>query len=448
MTKILYWNIENFAQNKIDDVKRRKGRASNWGFLRSVDRKDYILKHLSVLDPDIFIIVEIETPWADNRGTLCGGDGEQGVNILYQTLFRKSNTWALVPPLVTGNKEAVAVFFRDNRVQFSGPKLWAGGNGPTNDQVTAGTAQDYSGADWETLASTAVNGNSHFNPNVPQNNCAGAVEFEDGTNTLVDFGDTRSPFQTTFWDINGQRNLNIFTLHSPANHVGASDFLNTLATLPDITGPLVNDEVRMVLGDFNLNLLRVADNTYTDPYTALVNNNFNYQAALVPPGAVPNPLWGYRGYFATHIRRGKTALFWSTQAATVYYPGYAYTGSPPKPGKNPGRNESIDNVLFKGNRPQPLVPRITIINGVVGSPFNNAQANPGGAPQGTAAFTAEIDWQDFAVQPNPGKAPNIGPLVGQPRRNLWPGAQKWFRNWDQFGKIRSTSDHLALLFEI
>jgi len=437
MTSILYWNIENFSTNKISNPRPKRKRGSSVTEADAADaRRDYIMRHIDDLDPDIFIIVEVETPWNNNRGVLCGGGGEIGVNELFNLLYRADNTWAMVPALITGNKESVAVYFHDDRVQFSGPKLWAGGNGPTNNGVTALTARAYP-AGWRTLSNAAVDANSAFNPNVAQSKCAAAVTFNRTNGTAIDFGqNTRTPFQTTFWDVAGQRNINIFTVHSPADWFWADAFVNDMAVASEIRRNLRNNEVRLVLGDFNLNLLRVTDNTYIDPYAALITRG--YSVALAPPIAVPNPLLGYRGFFATHIRPVDSAEFWSTANNSVYYPTYAYSGD----STNPGRNESIDNVLYRGNDPNPLVPRLTIINGIVGSPFRNT--NPPrpsvGTPVGTQAFNAEIDWTWLGAN-----APNQGPLT---TTIAWPGSQTWFESFPVYGKIRSTSDHLPLFFEI
>ena len=226
------------------------------------------------------------------------------------------------------------------------------------------------------------------------------------------------------------------SVHSPASWFWADAFMDDMATATEITRNLRTNEVRLVLGDFNLNLLRIADNSYTDPYAALTAHG--YTVALTPPGAVPNPVLGYRGYFATHMRTVDNAGFWSSGTDTAYYPNYIYTGTPTSPGKN----DSIDNVLYKGNAPNPLNPELTIINGVVGSPFRTA--NPprpsGGTPAGTQVFAPEIDWSWL----NP-VAPDQGPLT---TAIAWPGARDWFQGWEAFGKIRSTSDHLPLYFEI
>jgi len=172
--------------------------------------------------------------------------------------------------------------------------------------------------------------------------------------------------------------------------------------------------------------------------------------ALLPVGALPlpsapppAPLDGFRGYFATHMRPRANARCWSNNASTAYYPGYYYTGD-----GNGLTNESIDNVLYlAGAGGLPAAPDLTVINGVVGSPYNNVGANPGGgvAPQGVQAFGAEVNWYWAGLNAQwlgpMGPAPNVAPQYAQQT-----GVRGWFLGWYVYGKIRSTSDHLPLFF--
>lgn len=441
MSSVLYWNIENFGINKIQQAGKK--RRANGSLIRnateqSIQRWDYINRHIVELDPDIFIVVEIETPWNNNRGTLCRGDGETGIRAMFNNLFTQNMNWAMVPALVTGNKESVAVYFREDRVQFTGPKLWPGGNGPSNDAVTADTANPYPN-DWSTMSSVDVNHNSFFNPDAPQEYCSAAVSFNDNLGNTIDFGvGIRTPYQTTFWDIVNDRNINIFTVHAPANYQGATDFIANMVRAPAVTGALADKEVRLVLGDFNLNLLYVpgsthgAANTYTNCYAPFTN--LGYAVALQPqigPDIPPDPSLGYRSYFATHVLPADQAICWSTNAVQSDYPGYAYVTE---------TYDSIDNALYWAN---PVInPQLTVINGIVGSPYNNPNSNTGGAaPEGTQVFACELDWSWNGQNAQNPMAPSKAPLY-----TAWTGIYRSFTSWNQFGKIRSTSDHLPLFF--
>ncbi|MEJ2814155.1 hypothetical protein [Caulobacter sp. CCG-8] len=432
MTRVLYWNIENFAINKIQNPsakKRQRGGAIKVD-LSSAQRLTYISRHVTETDPDIFVVVEIETPYNNNRGVLCGGGGATGVLALLGSLRVLDANWCLVPPLITGNKEAVAVFFRADRVTFTGPDQWNGGIGPTVPNLAVPMAQAYP-APWNNCLPVA-------------NYSAARVEFPGLVGmppANVNFGvDVRHPYQTTFLDAGG-RTINIFAVHAPANFAGATAFLQTMTTMAAINSAGAANELRLVLGDFNLALLRVADSTYTNcyaPFTGLANP---YTVALEPAGAPPNPLLGYSGYFATHMRPRGNARCWSKTASVAYYPSYFYTGD-----SRGSANESIDNVLYlAGAGGLPAAPELTIVNGVVGSPYDNAGADPGGVPQGTEPFVRDVNWYWAGLNPQwmapNGPAPDVAPQF-----NVAKGVRGWFLGWDVYGKIRSTSDHLPLFF--
>jgi hypothetical protein len=388
MTRVLYWNIENFAINKIQNpsAKKRQAGGAIKVDLSSAQRLTYISRHVTEVDPDIFIVVEIETPYNANRGVLCGGGGETGTLALLGHLQALNANWCLVPPLITGNKEAVAVFFRADRVTFSGPDQWNGGVGPTVPGLAVPMAQAYP-APW--------------NKCLPVGNYSAArVEFPGLVGmppANVNFGvDVRHPYQTTFID-GGGRTINIFAVHSPANFAGATAFLQTMTTMAAIAAPGAANELRLVLGDC--------------------------------------------GYFATHMRPRGNARCWSQTQSVAYYPSYFYTGD-----SRGSANESIDNVLYlAGAGGLPAAPALTVINGVVGSPYNNAGANPGGVPQGTQAFIRDVNWYWAGLNPQwmapNGPAPDVAPQF-----NVAKGIRGWFLGWDVYGKIRSTSDHLPLFF--
>jgi hypothetical protein len=438
MTGVLYWNIENFAINKIQNPntkKRQRGGGLKVNFA-SAQRFTYIARHVAEVDPDIFIIVEVETPYNNNRGVLCGGGGALGLQNLLTYLKTQNAAWWLVPPLITGNKESVGVFFRGDRVTFDGPEQWNGGIGPTVPGLAALASQPYP-VPWN-------------NSLPPGNNAAARVQFQATGGAMppvnVVFGDgVRHPYQTRFTDANG-RTIDIFSVHAPANYVGATAFLANVATMEDVASAPGATDLRLVLGDFNLALLDIANSVYTNCYAPLTNLGNAYTVALLPVGSLPlpsapppNPPDGFRGYFATHMRPKNNARCWSTNPSIAYYPGYYYTGD-----GNGLANESIDNVLYlAGAAGLPAAPDLTVVNGVVGSPYANAGANPGGCPQGNQAFNVDInwDWAGLNAQWVNGEAPNVAPQFA-----LQPGVRRWFLGWNVFGKIRSTSDHLPLFF--
>lgn len=433
MTKILYWNIDKFQTDTIN----RTADAGGETVAMSADRRAYIIAHINEADPDIFIIVEPEvTNWNGGLGVLSVGNGWIGI-IFMLNLLRINNPgpdadsplWALVPPLVTGRPDTVAVFFRTDRVQFTGPNIWTGGMGP----IGPGIPANYPIGRKTLPEEGTVNPNSAFNPGANIAQCAANVRYQTVADPLVDidFGaEIRRPYQTTFWDIANNRNINIFTVHSPANNVQATTFLNNLVTATAITQAPVANEVRLVLGDFNFNLL--GNLAFYGPMT-----NLGYVVALCPQNAAPVPPLGFNGFFSTTIKTNNNGVECSSQngngaLASRYYPGYAYV-----------TGQSLDNVLYWTTPPLALAPTITIVNKLVGSPFTavTAAATPATA-QAAQVFPTVINWAwNGQNLDDPLPPQNIAP-----KQAVYPGFDAGFRQWNQYGKVRSTSDHLPLFF--
>src|SRR5262249_49879804 len=176
-TRVMYWNIENFAFNKIYNPKKKgqKGASiSAWQAAR--DRLLYIRRHLTELDPDIFIIVEVETAYNDSRGKLATGAGALGLVALYAALKKDNRNLALVPPLITGPTESVGVFYKRNKVQFTGPNLWNGAAG-YDPILQVNAAQNYIDQWRLKLPDRTVANNSAYNPGASERQCAARIQF-------------------------------------------------------------------------------------------------------------------------------------------------------------------------------------------------------------------------------------------------------------------------------
>ncbi len=142
MTRILFWNIENFSDDTINATTTA-----------GTNRRDVILQHLRQLynpllppspatllrdSPDIFAVVEV-----------CGmrlkfGDRVAG-EVMDQTLppaagviqlladinadpgIKNHGAWRLIPPIVSGQdgyREGVAIFYNSTNLIFTGPNLY------------------------------------------------------------------------------------------------------------------------------------------------------------------------------------------------------------------------------------------------------------------------------------------------------------------------------------
>lgn len=459
MTRILYWNIENFAENKINSVDGRRqvgstktvaeASADRWGYIRSV---------VESVDPQVFVVVEIESRPFVARGGLDTTAGARGCATLLRRLRGDPagpRPWSLVPPLQTGPTESVAVFFRHDQLTFCGPAVWPGGAGPS---ARGGRTGDYP-PDPRMHMDTALppgnvpdGGNTPWpNAGLPVRRCAASTSFTwnaaSNNHGLVAFGPhQRTPYHVCFVDSSvpppprqqpappppRPRVLTIFAVHAPA-HVTAEAYLRDLSKLAEITDPQADSEVRVVVGDFNVNLMDAQfarDPAYqclkdpaqpTPPYDLLLDVD-----------AVPmNPYEGFAAYFATHIKHRYSAIGWSTQDDQRVDPGYGYVGSDFGPPAS-----AIDNAYVRYGNPA-LAPShyFTIVNPVVGSPYRY-RAN--GGPTGGIPFPRLVDYP-------PPHRPAPAPVVAPPYS---PGDASAFRGWANYGYLRSTSDHLPLVMDV
>lgn len=473
MTKILVWNVQQFGINKFNSpflTRRGAGiggltlhQASKW-------REQILAQVLFTTNPDILIIIEVSsgdtTP--NSLASLTGGmDGCIYVlQLLRNTPFFAAGNWRLVPPLRIGQggrAEAVGVFYRGQSTvggapvhrYFTGPNWWTGGyNGQS---ARAGTAFRlpypsgvFGGPDIQAMlvppgtAPRNIPNGAQYNGGISEDQVAARTQFRlinpNGTaDGFLDYAAFREPYMVTFTETDGvgtvQRDLTIFAVHSPAVTGNQSVFITYLANTHEVVSANGGSETRVICGDFNLNLLAPNGNDANE-YAQLVNQN--YAVLLQPAGGPPAPLGAYPGYFATHIKRRPTRLtqasrfLWSdpNTGTQSLYPGYEYVGS-----YFVQNFYSVDNILvrpYNGGHNYDT----TIMNPVVGTPFNMVAPAPGNPPIGSvnmgAAFTnAPVNW------PQAPAAPNYA--AGLPM-NL--------TSWVNYGYIYSTSDHFALYADI
>ena len=152
----------------------------------------------------------------------------------------------------------------------------------------------------------------------------------------------------------------------------------------------------------------------------------------------PANLAQYRGYFSTHIR-GKhndadSLFLWSNGLAhPSYYPGYGYVGSD----FSAVPVTSIDNVLVWPFAGAPHDYQTTVMNLVTGTPLTGTGAPADNPPRGVIAMTptlsaAPIGWP-FA--PVSGDYPGIG-------------VARRMTGWDNYGRLRNTSDHFGIFMTV
>jgi hypothetical protein len=473
MTKVLFWNLAQFGINKINSASLAKG--ENQGGLTNQAaatwRRRVIYRTLQYTQPDIIVVIEVGSgdSWPNDLATFTGGMTGASflLNFLRTSMVYNAGNWRMVPPLRIGRKpgsrpETVAILYRGNSVDngvnvtryFTGPNVWIGGHTghsvdpadgyiPNAYPTAAGGSPDIrvmlvpGGGIARTIPPTALH-----NPNRQEDRVAARTEFRINDNgapgELLDFDVFRPPFMATFYETStaGVRNVTLFSIHSPAVAGDSEVFMSYLASAFDISSPLGLQELRVIGGDFNVNLFDGAG-AYSHAYDALTNVNYQYLLAPSPTGPGPN-LSAYQGYYATHIkpvnknnRKQASKFLWSDAAtpSLSYYPGYNYIGSDQLPDFY-----SIDNILvnpFNGAANY----QTTVMNHVVGTPMNRVMPIPGGAPPGTLALVE--GFTNPAVNPWPGNAVPTAP-------NWTLGNRASLTSWFNYGYLYRTSDHFAV----
>jgi hypothetical protein len=476
MTRILFWNIENFSINKIFSAStvRKRGHGGLSEAQSATQRRAVISAVLTAAAPDIIVIIEVSS--GDNNPNLLATQ-TGGINALAMMQFRLNNPmtmvaggWNAVPPLYTGVggvAETIGILYRRTNNAgtlhryFTGPNIWTGGHNGYSVRPANGVPAPYNGG---VLAPGTVNVNgmlvppglggvrqipagAQHNGGLNEDVVAARIFF----NTLggglvapapVAFGGLREPFMATFTEANGMgvvaRDITVFGVHSPPTNPAATNYITTLSTIGEIVGPLGVNETRVIGGDFNVSLFAV-NGTPSNLYNPLTGGAGAYTLLVSPTaGGVPMNLEQYQGYFSTHIRtKDKTAasrFLWSNGGGPgqSFYPGYGYVGS----NFAPPPFYSIDNVLVWPHVGMHNY-QTTILNTVTGTPLNGVMAPPDGPPQGTIALASQFTAapMGFPVAPTAPAYPGIG-------------AAGNLTSWNNYGRVRNVSDHFAIFADV
>jgi endonuclease/exonuclease/phosphatase family metal-dependent hydrolase len=277
-TRLVVWNVNRFSINTINDSsgKNTSEKLTNivqsmWnnGFLRTI-----------AATADIFVLIEVQSS-RSVLGSLIGGSGEQGVLFLLRWLQKNHNAnWYVVPPLKLvgltdeGEKanytEGIAVFFRNDRVNFTGPYIW-----PTvgNFARPAGSATAGPYPDPWTNALPANNYN------------AGQFEFFKTPLTRTgEFdwisGNFRRPFLTNFTEMGTGRVIKLLSVHpSPGIKKNVVQVVNSLSDIVEIQ-PSGSPQVVVVAGDFNINVKAAKKSTITGPKASTGYWSLNHTAGF------------------------------------------------------------------------------------------------------------------------------------------------------------------------
>jgi hypothetical protein len=475
MTKIVYWNIQNFAINKIANPKVgiEKGTDNLTYAQSSASRYTLIKNTIEATIADIIVIVEVSSGAKGNGDLSSNNAGVQGaIRILTDLRAVAPNAqWRMVPPLkLSGNntKETVAIFYRGvsgsgiNQVNryFTGPNTWTGGLGGLSSDALNPTATNYIGAPYDTfltptlptpptLPTRQIPPEAQYRANQWESQSAARIAFQSTTPSKpIKWLRFRRPFMACFFEEGPgttKRNLTLFALHLDPKPKWASYTLNTLLTqVEDIMSDsdVSAKETKILCGDFNLNALTNAG-ADANIYAALNN----YVPLLNPPATMGGgiDLATYEGYFATHLQLPTVddnnvpiedyRFLWSSNTTASFYPGYNYYDTADN------NLYSIDNILVKPSSGTPNY-QFTIMNPVVGTPFNLVAA-PAGAPTGSITFSSQFTSPNIAITTSLNKKIKADWLQS-PAYIYTQGNAIALISWGNYGRIISTSDHLAL----
>lgn len=451
MSRILFWNIENFGINKIFNasaslVKRKQGdddalvEVGLSEAQAAIDRYAVIKWVIRATVPDIFVIVELNSNQAPTPQLATGGSGIQGAEALLwwlrgqgaSPLLRAQDpSWRLAPPLKVGTAtetESVAVFYRGQSGAitryFTGPNYWSGGpDGFSCLPQYAPSVAPYDAGEinWMLVPANTearrVPATAAYCGGQMENTLAARVMFREAgdPDSVLNYGIYRPPYMVTFTEVTaGQvRNLTVFGVHTPPKMKAPDSYPEGypayLASTEDVIGAFRGQETRVIGGDFNLPLFKRG--VQTDAYNPLLFNG--YALLLASPNPAQQLNTTQQGYFSTSLRRSGTTGLWQQ-----YYPGYKYFA------------QSYDNILIRRFDNAPTNPA-TVMNTIVGSPYQNAPTNPVDPPQLASLMRAPVinNWPP-------------------PKLNVPKGERQNLSDWDNFGYLRSTSDHLGVFADV
>jgi hypothetical protein len=456
MTRILYWNLQNFSLRKlqnnrswetIQEANRRKKHV-----VREVIAPKQAAGHPPPAKPDLIVITEVfdRVQEISHQGVALPAASRPGMGVLLlleEIKRRLGRTWCVVPPLCVGDegfREGVAVFYDAAKLQFTGPYVWTNNDGfgrgraPTAQTLPALT--DYT-VSWENGLPHPNNPDARYNrtwivagQNVPEWRSAARWEHYNNAPQRINFPypRNRSPYYTRMKDLTNNRTLKLFAVHTSPRSADAAT--KAVAAIPDLV-PGAN-EVSVVVGDFNVDSFKPGAVAAGGSYHPLLNLQFTMLLDPRQGGAV-NP--ARRPYCLTHLLPPSLATPFNANGVPPdpqhnVYPRFGYMGSTAIRPLRATDSGSIDNIFLRyaaGLAP-PANFNTTIVNTVVGKPY---QAPP--APGIGPGLTEGHHYASSMMPPGiPAAGVNPAPGIGT---FMAPG---------NFKKIITSSDHLAILFDV
>ncbi|HXB65310.1 MAG TPA: endonuclease/exonuclease/phosphatase family protein [Solirubrobacteraceae bacterium] len=450
MTKILCWNVNNFSTNGFypgpNDKPRSVGDDGEYDVpaapADAKDRREVLLGAIEDVEPDIVVIIEVQ-PGKNNitAGELVADTASYELlqSIRKRLLIVDSDEFCLVPPLVCGVgglSEGVAVYYRWKKLQFLGPYGWAG--------IQAQPVDVIGGPDKLGVYHGSWGAHSLPNREVPdgwpsegcrEDRLAGQFAFTSAVGAVLKFPEknSRTPWLTMFRDIAGKRLIKLLSYHAPPDADKATSGIAQLAAIPEITtDPLKENEVRCIVGDFNVSTFDPAGPVAYDP---LKKAPASYIMRFDPAALGAAPPHEARGYYLTALQLGKQARPWiSDKEGTVIYgyPAFDYMG-----------DGAIDNAFTRHGGKAGAASEMTVCNPVTKSPYKCDPDPPKHVLQGTYKVQSYLTNKGiFAYDP---KNDEYGIDGGDDNAD---DVMEEFRKWENYTHIRSTSDHLPIALDV
>jgi hypothetical protein len=425
------WNIQDLGINKLHYS------ATDPALLRA----NHIIDTILLIDPDILVVVEVESalpyPGRGQGYVVADTSGGPAVRTMLAELHQRdaASDWRLVPPLLSGSqgqKEGVAVFFKNTTVNFRGPQqvdvetiirpragnLLLGRNGGLDP-----TANGPYPPPWDWVLPATQPAGPAIGPGAPklQNQLCGKPFFELPTapNVPMNFpwAGNRSPFLTGFRELAGgaaARDITVLGCHLPPHFMLAGQAVDLIMQIPEMISPMGANDVRIICGDFNIN--------FNDPAQA------GYWNSLIATN-VPRPGGNtqYQMLHATDPSEYKVVNQASLAGVGPHFDALS-TGYNPWTGTYnvPGVLETLDGIFGAfGTAPGGALGG-RVVNRVVDTPFVAPPLPPPAIPQAMAMTAAALIAWDLVLPP---------PV---------PTGTQLFRQMANFGHIRGASDHLPV----
>lgn len=407
--------------------------------------------------PEILVVLEVLSETAVGRYDTIDGEGAVAALELLAALRVVNPNYCLVPPVRLSNQaadlEGIAVYYDASQLCFAGPQKWTANQAQALGNAAA--AQNYApvwqpsayGAPPAAPATGAVAGFALPNRQVtiagaPYNEyqLAGRCVFPTprarAVRQFMRPGD-RPPLLTYFQEIGGAgRTIKVCAMHATQGGGGpgmgapnAPRAVDELRNIRELTA-LAANEVGVIVGDFNVQLLDLADRAAAygnltgaggagaAGYTLVFDDTQAIQPSFVGTTVIPFPQ--ARGAFPDF--------------------GYLKTFGPmaaPQP-------ESLDNILIKSGAGAAAFSHALVLNRVVGVDFAEAASSAVAGPYRYGYGTASIDRKESSC----------GSVMQETMEKILAGSgtagakNMQLNTVQNYGKIQGASDHMALVVDI